>query len=74
MDGKRVCALLIAESDALTPTDVSLHETSVTDADKVINTNTDSNPVEGEFCLKHARIPPCGVQPADAKLAVELTG
>lgn len=59
MDGKSVCALLKAESDALTPTTISPHETSVTDADKVINTNTDSNQVEGEFCLKHAQIPPC---------------
>lgn len=74
MDGKSVCALLKVEPDALTPTTIPPHETSVTDADKVINTNTDSNQVEGEFCLKHAQIPPCGVQLADAALAVELSG
>lgn len=74
MDDKSVCALLKAESDALFPTTISSHETSVTDADKVINTNTDSYQVEGEFCLKHAQIPPCGVQLADATLAVELSG
>lgn len=74
MDDKSVCALPTVEPDSLIPTTISPHETPVTDTDKVINTNTDSNQVEGEFCLKHAQIHPYGVQPADATLAVELTG
>lgn len=54
MDDSRVCAPLLAESDAQNNTSSTPYEGSVTDADKVINTNTDSTKVEGEFCLEHA--------------------
>lgn len=55
MDGKSVCAPLLAEPDALSLTTSTPHAASVTDADKVININIDSNQVEGEFCPEHAK-------------------
>lgn len=54
MDDRRVCAPQFAESDAQNATISTPHAASVTDADKVINTNTDNTQVEGEFCLEHA--------------------
>lgn len=54
MEDRRVCAPLFAESDAQNTTISTPHAASVTDADKVINTNTDNTQVEGEFCLEHA--------------------
>lgn len=54
MDDSRVCAPLLAESDAQNDTSRTNYESSVTDADKVINTNIDSTKSEGEFCLEHA--------------------
>lgn len=54
MDDSRVCAPLLAESDAQNDTSKTHYESSVTDADKVINTNIDSTKFEGEFCLEHA--------------------
>lgn len=63
MDGRSVCAPLLAESDAQNYTTSTPHAASVTDADKVINTNIDSTQVEGESCLEHAnsavRLPTC---------------
>lgn len=55
MDDKSVCAPLLAEPDALSLSTSTPHAASVTDADKVININTDSNQVEGEFCPEHAK-------------------
>lgn len=54
MDDSKVCTPLLAESDAQKNTSNSSYKGSVTDADKVIITNTDSIKVEGEFCLEHA--------------------
>lgn len=54
MDDSRVCAPLLAESDAQNDTSRTHNESSVTDADKVINTNIDSTKFEGEFCQEHA--------------------
>lgn len=63
MADRSVCAPLFAESDAQNNTISSPHAASITDADKVINTNIDSTQVEGEFCLEHAnsavRLPTC---------------
>lgn len=70
MDDQSVCAPLLAEPDALSLTTSTPHAASVTDADKVININIDSNQVEGEFCPEHAKkIQPYGVQPSEATLA-----
>lgn len=54
MDDRRVCAPLLAESDAQNNTTSAPHAASVIDADKVINTNIDNTQVEGECCLEHA--------------------
>lgn len=54
MDDSEVCTPLLAESDAQKNTSNAPYEGSVTDADKVLITNTDSTKVEGEFCLEHA--------------------
>ncbi|TNM88566.1 hypothetical protein fugu_004820 [Takifugu bimaculatus] len=47
MDDSKVCTPLLAESDAQKNTSNSSYKGSVTDADKVIITNTDSIKVEG---------------------------
>lgn len=54
MDDSKVCTPLLAESDAQKNTSNAPYEGSVTDAEKVIITNTDSTKVEGEFCLEYA--------------------
>lgn len=54
MDDWRVCAPQLAESDAQNNTSSTPYEGSVTDAEKVININTGSSKLEGEFCLEHA--------------------
>lgn len=54
MDDTSVCTPLLAESDAQNNTASPPNAASVTDADKVINTKTDSTQVEGEFCREHA--------------------
>lgn len=65
MDDRRVCAPLLAESDAQNNTTSAPHAASVIDADKVINTNIDNTQVEGEFC----QIQPYDIQPAEPELA-----
>uniref|UniRef100_A0A3Q3N797 Zinc finger matrin-type 1 n=1 Tax=Mastacembelus armatus TaxID=205130 RepID=A0A3Q3N797_9TELE len=49
MDGRSVCPPLFAESDSQNNTTSTPNAASVTDADTVINTKTDSNQVEGDL-------------------------
>ncbi len=72
MEDRSVCNSLLAKSDAKNINTSTPHAASVTDADKVINTNIDSAQVEGEFCLEHA-IQRNDVQPAELTFSCLLT-
>lgn len=66
MDDASVCAPQLAETDAQNNTTSTPYAASVTDADKVINTNIDSTRVEGEFCVEHGNSTVQNAEPAVA--------